>query len=175
MKPYKILNEKLAHTSKLFKLFTRRLKSENGNEADFDVIKTVDWAHIIPIDKDGYYYLTKQYRAGSNEINLEFPGGAIEKDENPLSGAARELKEEMGLTGKMELIGKLNPNPAFMSNYCYFYLASNVEKKFNLNLDYMEEVETVKVSKEEIKSLINEGKITHSLSLAAIGLLSIKS
>jgi 8-oxo-dGTP pyrophosphatase MutT (NUDIX family) len=59
---------------------------------------------IIPIDKDGNFYLGQQKRGDSKEFMIEFPNGGIEKGEEVLDAAKRELSEELGLEGDMKYL-----------------------------------------------------------------------
>src|SRR3989344_9212010 len=64
---------------------------------------------VIPIDKDGNFYLGQQRRGDNEDFILEFPNGGIEKGEDVLEAAKRELSEELGLEGDFENIGKFKP------------------------------------------------------------------
>ena len=82
----------------------------------------------------------------------------IDKGENPKEAAIRELKEETGFVAKEVIeIGRVTPNPALMSNFTYSFLALNVEKSFDQNLDGMEDIEVIEVNLEEVTELIREG------------------
>ncbi len=61
--------------------------------------------------------MVKQYRHGSDSITLEFPAGMVDPGEDAKETAKRELLEETGYTSQsIVLVGKVNPNPAFMTN-----------------------------------------------------------
>lgn len=135
----------------------------------FTVVSMKDWAVIIPVTKEGKFILVRQFRVATGEVTYEFPGGALENGENAQDGAARELKEETGFEGRMSFLAKMRPNPAFMDNFCYAYLAEDCEKVAELNLDPFEDIEPVEVTAEELRSMIAEGKIAHSIPLAAYG------
>ena len=52
------------------------------------------------IHRDGKYLFIKQNKVGGAYPNtLHIPGGKIEPDESPLEAIAREIKEEVGLSG----------------------------------------------------------------------------
>jgi hypothetical protein len=55
-----------------------------------------------------------------------------------------------------------------MSNRCYFLLVEDVEKTSLTSFDPNEELETVLVPLTEIKALVKEEKVTHSLGLTGI-------
>ena len=132
------------------------------------VMDAPNWINIIPITAEKKVVLIKQYRFGSQEITLEIPGGMIDKGENPKEAAIRELKEETGFVAKEVIeIGRVTPNPALMSNFTYSFLALNVEKSFDQNLDGMEDIEVIEVNLEEVTELIREGKIDHALVICA--------
>ena len=80
------------------------------------------------------------------------------------------MQEETGHTceGKnIQLIGKVQPNPAFQNNYCYTYLIKEVVKTEIQKLDNFEEIEVFEVTKDELKEKILSGEIAHSLVVAA--------
>jgi hypothetical protein len=69
------------------------------------------------------------------------------------------------------VIGKISPNPALMSNHTYSYVAYNVEKTGDQQLDNMEDIEVLEVDLNEIPTLITNGEIDHSLVVSAFYLL----
>lgn len=142
---------------------------KNNSTGTFTVISMKDWAVIVPVTSDGKLILVRQFRVATDEVTYEFPGGAIEHGEDPLTGAVRELREETGYTGSLELLSKMRPNPSFMDNFCYSYLALGCEKTNNLDLDPFEDIEIVVVTFQELERMIEKGQITHSITLAAYG------
>ena len=153
----------------IFALRTDRSRSpRTGNVHDFYVLETADWVNIIPITRQNEVVLIRQYRHGIQEITLEIPGGIIENDDTPESAARRELREETGYSAsEIYLLGKVFPNPAFLNNRCYTYLASDVRLNGDLKQDEKEDIEVVLRPVEEIPLLIQNGEISHSLIIAA--------
>lgn len=156
------------------KIFTarwvRRENPKSRKQSKFIVLDSQDWVNIIPITKENKIVLVKQYRHGIDQITLEIPGGLIDKGENPLDAAMRECKEETGYWSdeKPIFLGKVRPNPAFLTNTCYTYLWNNVEKKFEPKFDLNEDVEIVLKDVGEIENLIKDGMINHSIVLNAL-------
>jgi 8-oxo-dGTP pyrophosphatase MutT (NUDIX family) len=160
------------------KVFTVRedtsVCDENGREHPFFVIESPEWVNIIPVTKDNEVVLIEQYRHGIDEVTLEIPGGLVDDGEDPEAGAAREMAEETGyVPGKVILIGKSRPNPAIQNNWNYHYLALDCELKEKVKFDENESIAVRLVPLQEIPGLIGEGKITHSLVIAAFYWFSI--
>ena len=136
------------------------------------VMDAPTWVNIIPITKEKKVIMIKQYRFGSQEISLEIPGGMVDAGEDVLSAATREMKEETGYDSEeVHTIGKISPNPALMSNHIYSYVAYNVEKTGDQQLDNMEDIEVLEVDLNQIPTLITNGEIDHSLVVSAFYLL----
>lgn len=139
-----------------------------GISAPFTSIDTNDWVVIIPELEDGKIALVKQFRPVVDEWTIEFPGGAINPEENPLDAAKRELEEETSLTSdQFELLGVMRPNPAIMSNRCFVYLAKNCRIDGKHNFDPFEDITVLTFNHSEIKDLIRKGEINHSVVLGA--------
>ena len=144
--------------------------SEKDVEHNFFKMEFLDWVNIVPITSDNQLVLVKQYRFGTEEVTLELPGGTLDDGEGaPKLAAERELLEETGYKGK-ELIslGNVAVNPAIQNNYCHFYLATEVDKFQEQELDNSEDIEVVLVPWAEIDDLISSGEITHSLTILGI-------
>jgi ADP-ribose pyrophosphatase len=141
---------------------------ESGKTGQFDVLKCRNWVNIIALTPEKDVVLVKQYRQGTDQVTMEVPGGVIHTGEDSLEGAKRELEEETGYSAKKwTLLGSVDANPAFMNNQCFFYLASDSVLLNSQNLDPFEEIEVTTVPLEKIPQLIKEGKISHSLVVAA--------
>ncbi len=170
MKKWKKLDEKLLIKTPIFEFKSfKLLHGEKHTNHEFYIIDSKDWVNVIPITPDNEIVLIKQYRAGSDEITVEVPGGIMEADESdPIITARRELEEETGYVAeKYYRIGSVYPNPAFITNKCYYVVAEDVVLQGKINFDPSEYIETLLVPMHEIPEMIKNGAITHAITLNA--------
>jgi ADP-ribose pyrophosphatase len=144
-----------------------------GSVHDFHVLVGRDWCNIVPLTDDGQVVMIRQFRAGTDEITLEVPGGLVDlEDASPLEAARRELREETGYeAASVEPIGSTHPNPAIQSNTCHSFVARGVRRVGPPCLDATEEIDVVLVPLSEIPARIAAGEITHSLVVVAFAWL----
>ena len=123
-------------------------------------------------DKDGITeFLLLHYVGG----HWDFPKGKLEIGEDAVAAAHRELEEETGYTSKNWIsLGKLDVNPAYMTNTCETFLALDAIKTSEQNLDPFEEIEVCLEDLENIAELVKTKKITHSLIVAAFYFLQLQ-
>jgi 8-oxo-dGTP pyrophosphatase MutT (NUDIX family) len=163
--PWKILESR--HPFPKFRMDTCELPSGKNYKAfvlEFDA-----WANIVALTKNNEVVLVKQYRHGVQEISLELPGGVVNKGEDPLEGARRELMEETGYSaGEIVEVGRLYPNPAIQQNTLYCYLATDVELTGEQHLDEAEEIEVQLVPLDELIEMAGSGKFLHALNVAVL-------
>ena len=170
MKKWKRLEETLLIKTPIFEFKSiKLLHAEKHSLHNFYIIDSKDWVNIIPITANNEIILINQYRAGTNEITIEVPGGIIDDSENdPIITAKRELEEETGYIGKKYYtIGQVMPNPAFITNKCFFVVAEDVEPIGKENFDESEYIESFKVPMEKISEMIKNREITHAITLNA--------
>lgn len=138
-------------------------------EHDFHILIMPDWINIVALTEDDKFIMVRQHRLGTNEFTLETPAGLIEKAEDPGAAAVRELMEETGYRPKnITLMKKLYANPAIMNNYIYFYLATGCSKIGKQNLDLVEDIEVNLYSKQEVRAMMQDGRINHSIIITAL-------
>jgi 8-oxo-dGTP pyrophosphatase MutT (NUDIX family) len=154
-------------STSVFDVFTSVVGNNNtGKEKPFYGLRFPSWVNIVARTPDRCILLIRQYRFGSDRLELEIPGGAIDSGEEPLAAGLRELMEETGYQGESaRIIGKVCPNPALQDNYCYTVLVENVKLVGPPQPDEMEEIEVFPATEEEILNLITTGSIDHGLVL----------
>ena len=163
--PWKVLESK--HPFPKFRMDTCELPS--GKEYKAFVLEFDAWANVVAITKNNEVVLVKQYRHGVQEVLLELPGGVVDKGEDPLEGAKRELMEETGYSaGNIIEVGRLYPNPAIQHNTLYCYLATDVELTGEQHLDDAEEIEVQLVPLDELVKMAAQGKFLHALNVAVL-------
>ena len=123
---------------------------------------------IVPVLPDGRFLCVRQFRQGIGETTTEFPAGGIEADgseygqvtrEEALAAAKRELKEETGYeSDEWTHLITIPSNATIADNYAHVFLARNCRKVSGLHLDVTEDLEPVIVTKEEIETMISEGR-----------------
>ena len=165
---WKEIEEVDRRSEALFDMVTVKSVSADGAEGVFLKLLSPDWVTVIPVLPDGRFLMVKQYRHGSASLSEEFPAGVIDKGEDPLDAARRELEEETGyVAGGMKLIGRINPNPAFMSNTSYTFLAEDLEKISDQNLDEHERIAYFSLSDEEINGKMGGQEMNSAIMVQA--------
>ncbi len=158
-----------------FRIFTiredRYRLPRNHREAPFYILESNDWVNVIPVTENGEVLLIRQFRFGIEEVTLEIPGGIVDSGYTPLEAGQKELLEETGYqSNEWEYLGVVHPNPAFLNNRCHSFLARDVKKIAEMTPEESEEFEVLQVPYGEIKKLIREGIISHSLVICAFHL-----
>ena len=169
-KKWEIKSSEYALDCKWLKVRKDRIKMPTGVELDdFYVLEYPDWINIIAITTDGYYVLERQYRHGLQKTSLEICAGTIEKGEDPLIAAKRELLEETGYgEGEWSLFMTSAPNPAAMTNVNYTFIAKGVKKITEQHLEHSEDIDILLVSENELISYMINGEIVQGIMLAPL-------
>lgn len=153
---------------KIFQTFKVRRESFHGKKGDFYEVHCSDWVTVIPRDAEGSILMVKQFRMGSGALSLEFPAGVVEKGEAPLNAAKRELKEETGVeANKWTLLGKVNPNPAFMTNRSWTFLAEDLSEAGETNWDEHESMESLWMEEDSISRALGRGDMDSAIMVQA--------
>jgi 8-oxo-dGTP pyrophosphatase MutT (NUDIX family) len=141
----------------------------------YKVLRIASWVNVIAVTPEDEVLLVEHFRHGIDDLTLEIPGGVIEPGEDVARGAARELREETGYEGDPPIyLGEVYPNPAIQDNICFTFLVENARLVGELELDEGEHIEVHKVPLREIPDYLRDGRIRHSLVVAAFHWLALR-
>src|SRR5215211_911812 len=160
IEPWKVLETSYFHP----RFRVDKCKLANGNLLDATIFEFRTWANVIPMTRTDKVVLVGQYRHGVCDVVWEFPGGVVDDNEEPEAGVRRELLEETGYTtSNIVQIARLYPNPAFQTNTLYGFLAFDVEKVIEQNLDPGEDIEISLVPLDELVEMAKRGDFPNAL------------
>ncbi len=171
IKPWRKISSQLLGDFRIFTLRSdRKVSPRNGTEHEVFVIDAADWVNVVAITPDNHLVMVEQYRHGTNTVELEIPGGMVDReDASPVAAGVRELREETGYEGEnARILGQILPNPAIQSNTCHTVLVENCRLKHAVDFDHGEDLITRLVPVADIPRLVAEGKIRHSLVVVAL-------
>lgn len=146
-----------------------------GNKAIRQVALHPGGAVVVPVTKEGMIILVSQYRYPHNQILIELPAGKLEKGEDPLLCASRELAEETGFTSDNIIkLGKIFTTPGFCDETLHIYLAKDLIAGNHAREEGEEEMEIFEMTLEEVDAKILSGEIIDAKTICGIHYYRLK-
>ncbi|MBD2202162.1 NUDIX hydrolase [Calothrix sp. FACHB-1219] len=132
-------------------------------------------ALILPITTNQEIVFVRQYRHAVGDFFIELPAGSFNPHQESAEVAAvRELTEETGyITQQVRKISTLYDKPSKDTNQIHLFLAKNVVKVKEQQLDITEEIEVLLIPVDEVLEKIAQGEIAVAGTVAAL-LLGLK-
>jgi ADP-ribose pyrophosphatase len=157
-------------------LVTKGVTLGNNPEEFYHSFRQDDYVTVMAVTREGYIPVVRQYRPALEQYTLEFPGGLLDKGEQPAITAERELFEETGLVTPAGLapLGCLFPDTGRLENRLWCYFASDVIKDNNSIWVPEETVVCSMLSKNEFRKAVENGEFKPALHIAIVGLAIIK-
>ena len=141
---------------------------EDGSIVRREVVEHPGGVTIIPVADDGTVWCVRQFRYPFQREMLEAPAGKLEKGEEPLPAAIRELSEETGLSaGRMVYLGGCCTSPGFSTEVLHIYLALDLSQ----GEAHPDEGEFLNVEKHSLASLtdmVMSGEIDDAKTIIAV-------
>ena len=139
-----------------------------GRKVKREMIEHRGAAAMLAFDEDNKVILVKQHRFPHGFV-LEIPAGTLEKGEEPLNCAFRELEEETGYRAKkMTSLISYYPSIGYNTEIIHCFVATGLKKIADLSLDDDEILSVVKVSLKRLIGMIKSGKIQDSKTICAV-------
>ncbi|QQR93470.1 NUDIX hydrolase [bacterium] len=166
--PWTILSRKLAYDGKYAKLYEDEVVRPDGTEGIHIYLPTKDGVSILPYDKDGNVYLISIFRYSHQDYLIELTAGGIDKGEDHLIAAKRELKEETGIVGKnYELVAITAPKSEIYSAKDYTYICE-VEKFEENRIENTENIKLIKMKLKDALGMVDKLEIFQASAIIAL-------
>jgi ADP-ribose pyrophosphatase len=166
---YKVLKSEIRYKGKVFDHRVDEIEYDSGNLGIREVAIHPGGAVVIPIKDDGKIILVKQFRYPLQITLIELPAGKLDKDEDPLNCATRELEEETGYKAKeIKKLGQIYTAPGYCTEILHIYSAKGLIPG-NFNREEGEQgMEILEYSIDEIQKMIISGKITDAKTIVGV-------
>ncbi|MEW6701924.1 MAG: NUDIX hydrolase [Bacteroidota bacterium] len=133
-------------------------------------------AVVVPLKGNGKIVMITQYRYPHNQVLLELPAGKLDKGEDPLQCARRELTEETGYSSnKFSKLGKIYTSPGFCSETLHIFLAQGLTPGNHAREEGEEGMEIVELTLDEIEEKIRNGEVVDAKTISAVFMYKLYS
>lgn len=144
------------------------VRLSNGHITQREIVEHRGAICIVPVQKDGKLLLVRQFRKPAEQALLELPAGSLEKHEDPLDCAHRELLEECGLkAAQMTPLFQCYLAPGYSSEYMYGFLAQELEQQ-EAQPEDDEILELESYSLPELLPMISDGRIRDAKTICGV-------
>lgn len=166
--PWTILYRKTIFQNPWFKLVQDKVTRPDGKPGTYTVVHIIAGVSVLPIDDNGFVYLTKEFKYATGRVELETVSGGINRKESAQSTAKRELKEELGINAKkMTNLGTVNPFTATVLSPATLFIARKLSFE-KARPEGTERITSIKMPLAKAVKKVLEGEITHSPSALLI-------
>ncbi|WP_069997444.1 NUDIX hydrolase [Cellulosilyticum sp. I15G10I2] len=166
----KLIQREIVYKGKIFDVAEDTIEIDKDKVTKWDLVLHNGATAIVPITEEGEVILVKQYRNASNREVLEIPAGKLEKGEDPLTCALRELEEETGYRAThIHKLCAMFSAIGFSDEKLHLFIATQL-KKGQQHLDEDEYITIEKYPLHEARDMIFSGEIEDSKTI--VGILS---
>ncbi len=153
--------------AKFLNVKKRTTKLPNGNTIALELVDHPGAVLIVPFLTRNKVILLRQFRAVINSYIFELPAGTLEKGEQPLACARREIIEETGYSArKFTKLGIIYPVPGYSTEKITMYTAEGLIMR-GVACEADEVIETLVVTRKTVREFFKAGKIIDAKTICA--------
>ena len=169
--PWTIRGSKIVYQNPHIRVVEDQVAQPDGQPGSYATVQMKTGVCVLPIDRDGSLYLTRQFRYAIGSESLEAACGGMDEDGDPRQAAGRELREELGIEAQdWRSLGAVHTDTSILKSVNHLFLARELSFT-RTEREGTETIRTVKLSLEQAVRMVMEGEIVHAVS----GLLILKA
>jgi ADP-ribose pyrophosphatase len=165
----RIVEKQVVYEGKRLRLELHHLEDEEtGRRHKREVCVHPGAVVVLPFVDADHILLIRNRRYAVGETLVELPAGTLEKGEDPMNCAGRELVEETGfLAGRLKPLGDFYTSPGILSEKMYAFAAYDLTRA-KASLDEGEEIDIAPASLDEAVDMIRYGQIKDAKTIATL-------
>lgn len=168
----KTISSEMIYEGKILNLRRDKVTTVDGTSYR-EIIEHNGAVCIAAITDSGNMVMVKQYRKPLERVVLEVPAGKIDGDEEPLSAAIRELKEETGYEAKhIQHLSRFYPSVAYCKELIHLFLCTGLVPG-ETHFDDNEAIDIEEYSIDYLYDKVMKGELEDAKTLIAI--LTVKA
>ena len=166
---YRIVKSEVIYRGKVFTTKVDQIEYSSSNKAVREVAEHPGGAVVVPVTEDEKIVMITQHRYPINKILLELPAGKLDKNENPLHCAARELEEETGYkSDNIKELGSIYTTPGYSNEKLWIYIAKKLKPGKHNREEGESGMEVFELTLSEVEQKINNGEIVDGKTICGI-------
>ena len=170
----KTLSSKTVYNGRIFDITYDEIELADGLKRHREIIHHPGGVVIFAQKEDGNVLLVKQYRYATKSLQIELPAGRLEKGEDPLLAAKRELREETGyIAQNWKSLGYIFTTFGICDEKLYLFEAKDLTFDCQ-NTDEGEIIDYFELPLNEVRNLIKNGTINDAKTICAISRAFLK-
>jgi ADP-ribose pyrophosphatase len=165
----RLIEKQVIFEGKKIRLELHHLETDEGKRTRREVVVHPGAVVILPVldDQNVILIRNRRYAIGGQYL-VELPAGTLEKGEDPMNCAGRELLEETGyLASRIKPIATFFTSPGILSEKMYAFAAYNLQKK-TAALEEDEDIEVQITPMQEAIEMIGDGLIQDGKTIATL-------
>jgi ADP-ribose pyrophosphatase len=164
----KTLNVKKIYEGRILDLEEVEVLLPDGKSSKREIVRHNGAVAIIAYKDEDTVLFVEQYRKAVEKVLLEIPAGKIEKGEDVLLCATRELEEETGYkSDRLTYLGKIVASPGFCDEYIHIYKAEDLYPGDETLGDEDEFIGLREIKVKDVKGMIKDGSIEDAKTICA--------
>jgi 8-oxo-dGTP pyrophosphatase MutT (NUDIX family) len=168
--PWTTLSVREIYDNRWIKLDEHQVLNPSGGNGIYGKVHFKNKAiGVVAIDEQDNTWLVGQWRYTLEQWSWEIPEGGGSPDEDPLEAAKRELREETGMTAeKWTMIQRIHLSNSVSDEEGFIFLAEYLSEGKNELEETEADLKTWKLPLADAVKMVDEGKITDSMSVIAL-------
>lgn len=169
MTNFELKKSEILFRGRVFDLKVDQIEYNSGNTSVREIAVHNGGAVVVPVKDDGKIVLVEQYRYPLDQKLLELPAGKLEKGEDPLVCATRELEEETGYTShNIVKLGSIFTTPGFCTEELHIYLATGLIPGEHNREEGEYGMEVHEFTPDELNKMIVNGELKDAKTLCGL-------
>ena len=165
----KRLSGRTVFKGKIIDVIHDTVELENGRQTTREVVRHPGAVAILALDA-GRIVLVRQFRYPVGRELLAIPAGKMERGEQPLAAALRELSEETGgFCTDLAPLGEYYGSPGILGE-CIHLFFGHLAGEGGQHPDEDEFLSVARFAPDELRRMIADGEIVDGKTLAAFAL-----